>query len=417
MKTLRKLILPGLCLLVLPVAFADSETSNWPSFRGPTSDGKSAETGLLTSWPDAGPEQLWQVPLGGGFSGIAAVDGKLFTLYGKGGRELAAAIDAGTGKQLWKVDLDQERHDRFGNGPRSTPLVEDGVVYAVSALGTLAALQAEGGEIVWKHDLREQLGARVPEWGVSASPIIEGDLLLFDVGGKPGHSIVAFDKRTGEKRWATETDIPGYSTPVTFTVGGVRQTVFFTGTNVVAVDPAKGTPLWKQPWKTAYDINAAAPIFIAPDRLFVSSGYDTGAAMFQITAEGGKASATADRGASVSVMWKSRGMKNQFSSSIYHAGHIYGFDNKNFKCIDATTGEDRWRKGSLGHGSLLYADGHLVVLSEGGQLLLVEAIPGSYREKASFELTEGKHWTVPTLYGGKLYVRNERDLYCLKVKS
>ncbi len=388
---------------------AEPEPVDWPGFRGPNGDGRSAETGLLKEWPDSGPKQLWKVPIGGGFSGLTAVDGRLFTLYSQSGRELVASFDTATGKELWSHDLDEERRDRFGNGPRSTPLVHDGLVYAVSALGQLAALKASTGEVVWHHDLPRAFGARVPEWGVSAAPIVEGELLLFNVGGKPGHAVMAFDRKTGKVAWKAETDIPGYALPITLTVGGVRQTVFFTGSNVIAVDPATGTSLWKRPWKTAYDVNAATPIFIAPDKLFVSSGYDTGATLFKLSTKQGKVD--------VAEVWKTRGMKNQFSSSIYHDGYIYGFDNKNLKCIDAATGEDTWRKGGLGHGSLLYADGHLVILSESGQLVLAEAHPKAYREKASFQVADAKHWTVPTLYDGKLYVRNEQDLVCLDLKS
>ena len=394
--------------LLLWSAVAFCEPVAWPGFRGPQGDGRSAETGLLATWPAGGPEKLWQVAIGGGFSGVAAVDGRLFTLYGRSGRELVVGLDAATGKGLWHVDLDQERRDRFGDGPRSTPLVDGGLVYAVSALGQLKAVTADSGETVWGCDLRRELGARVPEWGVSASPIVEGDLLLFNVGGKPGHAVVAFDKLTGKVAWSAETDLPGYALPVAFTAGGKRQAVFFTGSNVLALDPATGETLWKEPWKTAYDINAATPIFITPDKLFVSSGYDTGAALFRIAAAGDRLSA--------SEVWRTRGMKNQFSSSVYHDGYIYGFDNKSFKCIDAATGLDRWRKGSLGHGSLIYADGRLFVLSEGGELLLVEATPAAYKEKASFRVADAKHWTAPTLYDGKLYVRNERDLFCFKVK-
>ena len=388
---------------------AEPGATDWPNFRGPNRDGISPETGLLKSWPEGGPKRLWEVPLGGGFSGLTAVDGKLFTVYSQGGREWAVSLDAKTGKELWRHDLDKERRDRFGNGPRSTPVVEGGLVYTVSALGQLRALKAATGEKIWGHDLRNAFGARIPEWGVSASPVIEGDLLLFDVGGKPGHSVMAFNKKTGEVVWSTETDIPGYALPISLTAGGIRQTVFFTGSNVLSIDPASGETLWKKPWKTAYDVNAAAPIFIAPNKLFISSGYDTGATLFRLETTDGKASAT--------EVWKTRGMKNQFSSSIYHNGYIYGFDNKNFKCIDVATGEDKWRKGGLGHGSLFFADGHLVVLSEGGELLLVEAKPTAYTEKARAQVADAKHWTVPTLYDGKLYVRNERDLFCLDFKA
>ncbi len=309
---------------------------------------------------------------------------------------------------MCSADVDRERKDRFGDGPRSTPPIDGGLLFAVSALGKLHALDAASGERIWGHDLVREFGARVPEFGVSASPIVEGDLLLFNVGGKRGHAIMAFDKGSGDVVWSAESDLPGYASPVSFTAGGVRQAVFFTGSSIIAVDPSSGATLWKHPWKTAYDINAASPIFVAPDRLFVSSGHDTGAAMFNLTADGGAPKA--------SIAWKTREMRNHFSSSVYVEGSIYGFDNKNFKCIDAKTGKDRWRKGNLGHGSLFYADSHLVVLSEDGQLLLVEANPKAYTEKASHQVAKAKHWTVPTLHRGRLYLRNERDLFCLDLK-
>ncbi len=421
--TVTTLRIAALCLVMVCVqawpSAAETVVTDWPSFRGPGRDGRSFETGLLETWPDAGPTALWQAALGGGFSGITAADGRVFTLYSRGGRELAAGFDAETGKALWTTDIDRERKDRFGDGPRSTPPVDSGVIYAVSALGRLHALDAASGERVWSRDLHRDFGARVPQFGVSASPIVEGDLLLFNVAGKRDHAIMAFDKTSGEVAWSAESDLPGYASPVSFTAGGARHAVFFTGTSLIAVDPATGTTLWKQPWKTAYDINAASPIFIAPDRLFVSSGHDTGAAMFRIVG----ASVTDESAASAKavtvarVVWRTRDMRNHFSSSVYHQGHLYGFDNKNLKCIDAETGEDRWRKGSLGHGSLFYADGHLVVLSESGRLLLVEATPKAYTEKASHQVASAKHWTVPTLYQGRLYVRNERDLFCLDLKS
>ncbi len=393
--------------LLAALLAAPAAADGWPSFRGPNFDGHSSEIGLLTTWPDAGPTVLWQIPLGGGFSGITATGGRVFTLYSRGGRELAAGFDAETGDVLWTTDIDRERKDRFGDGPRSTPPVDDGTLFAVSALGKLQALDATSGGLLWSKDLPAEFGARVPEFGVSASPIVEGNLLLVNAGGKGGRALIAFDKTSGDVVWSAESDLPGYASPVAFTAGGVRQAVFFTGSNVVAVGTASGEVLWKHPWKTAYNINAAAPIFIAPDKLFVSSGHDTGAAMFRMDA-GGK---------SATILWKTREMRNHFSSSVYYQGHIYGFDNKNFKCIDAKTGENRWRKGSLGHGSLFFADGHLVVLSEDGQLLLVEASPKGYREKASYQVAQAKHWTVPTLYQGRLYVRNEHDLFCLRLKS
>jgi outer membrane protein assembly factor BamB len=220
---------------------------------------------------------------------------------------------------------------------------------------------------------------------------------------------VAFDKRSGKTVWRSQTDKAGYSTPIAVTISGQRQVVFFTGTTVAALSPQDGSLLWKQPWKTSYDVNAAAPLFIPPDRIFISSGYDVGAAVYRVKA--GK------EGFGVEQVWRNREMKNKFSSSVLHDGYIYGFDEKIFKCIVAATGETRWQARSFGHGSLIYADGHFLVLSDKGSLALVQATAEEFREKARAQIFEGKTWTVPTLSDGKLYLRDQKELVALDVSG
>lgn len=387
----------GLCLLAGAALAAD-----WPQFRGPNRDGVSRETGLLKSWPAGGPKVLWKAPAGEGFSHVVVAGGRVFTLYGQGSQEVAVALDAASGKQVWKTAIDRKYTSDMGNGPRSTPTVDAGTVYALSANGKLVALAAANGKKIWEHDLQDEFDARIPGWGASTSPLVEGNLLLVDVGGSGGKSLVAFDKKTGKTIWASQSDKAGYSAPIAITVGGVRQVIFFTGTSVVSVAPATGKAFWRVPWRTDWDVNAAAPIFVAPDKLFISSGYGVGAALFRLKPSGAP-----------EEIWKSRGMKNQFSSSVLHNGTIYGFDDTTFKAIDAATGKDLWRQRGLGHGSLILADGHLAVLSERGKLVLVEATPAAYKEKGSVEILSGKCWTAPTLANGKLYVRNEEQLVSL----
>lgn len=390
-----------------PAAPESIQPGDWPQFRGPNGDGRAEFAALQLPWPDGGPAELWSVPLGGGYSGIAAVGTKLYTLISAGSDELLVAFDARDGRQLWQLRTDAKRRDSFGDGPRSTPTVDQNRVYAVSALGHLWCADRHSGEVHWDRDLRKEFGAVVPTWGVSASPIVFQDLLLFNVGGRAGHSLMAFDKKTGEVRWNASTGLPGYSLPLTATLGGVEQSVFFTGTELISVEPKTGNSLWHLSWKTAYDVNAAAPVFVPPDRLFISSGYDTGAALLQIKNQAGELRAE--------EIWRTREMKNQFSSSIYHDGHLYGFDNEHFKCIGVDDGQTRWRKTGLGHGSLLYADGHLAVLSDSGRLAIVEAAPDRYREKASAQISRGKHWTAPTFHRGRLLVRNQKKLMAFEL--
>ena len=394
---------------LLICAAAAVSGGDWPQFRGPNRDGVSAETGLLTSWPEQGPPLLWRVELGEGYSGMAISDGRIYTMFGKGQSEFVVCLDAATGKRLWILRVDEKWVDRFGNGPRSTPTVDGGRVFALSARGALVALDTEDGSEIWRRELESEFGAKPPTWGVSTAPLVEGKLLLVNVGGEQGSSIVAFDKSNGKEVWRSGGDPAGYSAPIAVTAGGVRQIIFFTGSSVAAVSPTEGKILWKRRWKTDWGVNAAAPVFIPPDRIFVSSGYDVGGAVFRVAADAA--------GIKVEEVWRNREMKNKFSSSVLRNGHLYGFDEKTLKCVDASNGETKWRKRGFEHGSLIYADGHLIVLGERGQLALIEAVPDEYREKAVVQILDGKTWTGPALAGGTLYLRNEKELISLKVSG
>ena len=396
-------------IFALTLAAGAAFAADWPQFRGPNRDGISRDTGLLKAWPSGGPRVLWKVPLGEGYSGLTVAGGRLYTQVGKGKDDLVLALDAKTGKELWRFRADAKFDNDMGGGSRSTPTFDGGLLYALTAMGKLWALDAKTGKKVWGHDLRQEFGAKPPQWGVSTSPLVEGNLLLVDVGGVDGKSAMAFDKKTGKVVWASQSDSAGYSAPIAITVGGVRQVIFFTGTAVASLSPANGKLFWRVPWRTDWDVNAATPIFVAPDKLFISSGYDTGAALFRITTAGGKPKAE--------QVWKSRDMKNQFSSSVLSNGVLYGFDNTTLKALDAATGDERWKERGFGHGSLILAEGHLYVLSDRGKLSLVQAAPGGFTEKSSFQALSGKCWTAPTVANGILYVRNEEELKAFDVAA
>jgi outer membrane protein assembly factor BamB len=406
--TLHRSIALSVVLAVTLSAALAVEGGDWSQYRGPHRNGVSSETGLLRSWPASGPEIAWRVALGEGYSGIAVQGERVYTLYGREGDEWAAAFEAASGKEVWRTRLDANRPDGYGGGPRSTPTVEGDLVFALGASGKLAALSAAGGEVRWRKDLVAELGARVPRWGVASSPIVEGDLLLVEVGGKGTSGIVAFDKKTGKPAWSTPADRPGYSSPLVATLAGARQAVFFTGAGLMGLAPSTGTVLWSYPWETSYDVNAAMPVLAEPDRLFISSGYDTGAALLRVKGEGGR---------EIEEIWKSRVMKNHFNSSVLHAGHLYGFDDGTLKCIRLDTQEEKWAQRGFAKGSLLVADGHLFILGEKGLLALAEATPEAYKEKARHQLLDAKTWTMPSLSRGRLYVRSEAELLALKVSG
>lgn len=397
-----------LIILAMPVKL---QAADWPQFRGPQRNGISTETGLLDSWPKDGPQVAWRAALGQGYSGISASEGKLFTLFATDQNELAVAIDAATGKVLWRTQIDTAYKNDFGDGPRSTPTVDGDTVYVLGAKGKLLALSTDDGQQLWAQDLIRDHGARIPTWGVSTTPHVDGDLLLVDIGS-PKAAILALNKKTGEPMWTSSrdtADLAGYAAPLSFSAQGIRHLLFFTGTQLLALAPEDGSLLWKIPWATSYDINAASPIFIAPDKVFASSGYGTGAAVFQMEVQNGS---VAPR-----EVWRSRVMKNQFSSSVYVDGSIYGFDDSTLKCIDSSSGAEQWKVRGFGHGSLTYADGHLYVLGDRGRLALIVATPEGYQQQGDFQVFESKAWTVPTVANGKLFLRNEEELLALAVKK
>jgi outer membrane protein assembly factor BamB len=398
-----------LTLLAVGLLFTGSRAADWPQFRGANRDGVSRETGLLARWPKGGPEVLWSVPLGSGFSGLSVVGGRIYTMYGSGQDEFVAGFDASNGKQIWRVRVDSLWKSRWGDGPRSTPTVDGETLFALSAKGKLYALSAADGAERWSRDLEKDYRATPPQWGVSTSPLVEKDLLVLDVGGESGASVVALSKKTGEEVWRSQDDKPGYSTPIAITAGGSRQIVLLTGRNLISVAAEDGSLLWRVPWQTSYDVNAATPVFIPPDRVFVSTGYDVGAAVYRI--ESGQ------DGAGVTEIWKNREMKNKFSSSVLYDGHLYGFNESTLKCIDAATGETKWQQRGFGFGSLIYADGRLIVLGDDGLLALVEASSKAYQERGRAQVFQGKTWTLPTLVDGKLYLRDLNELIALDVSG
>ncbi len=407
-----------LCVLSLAGAMtlfakppAGGKSGDWPQWRGPKRDGISVETGLVKGWGADGPKYLWRVPSGEGYSGISVSDGRLYTAYGQAASsdEYAVCLDAGSGQELWRWRMDSKFTNQFGHGSRTTPLVHAGKVYVLSAGGKIAALDANKGTPIWQHDLVKKFGGRVPTWGVSTSPLVYHDVLLVDVGGKSDFGFMAFNKNNGQVVWKTATDQPGYSAPILITVNGVEQVLCFTGTSIISVNPKTGEKYWAEPWKTNYDVNVATPVFVAPDKVFISSGYGVGGALFQVKASGNSSS--------VQQLWKSKVMRNHFSTSILYDNHLVGFDEKTLRCVDLATQESKWAIRGLGKGSLTLADGQFIVLGEKGKLVLIEANTSEYVERASVQVLKGRCWTVPTLSNGVLYLRNQKEIVAIDFKT
>jgi outer membrane protein assembly factor BamB len=400
-----------------------ASASDWPQWRGLRRDGVSLETGLLTTWPTDGPRVVWRKPLGRGFSSIAVAAGRLITMCEQavddkqdGNKpssyhEAVVCWDAETGQEHWSFRYPNHFHERFGSGPRSTPAVDGDCVYAVGPTGIFHCLKAATGEKVWRHDLMQEFQGRPMQYGVSFSPLVEGDLVYTMPGGPSGNAVAAFDKRSGALAWKALDDPIGYSSPIAITAAGVRQILVFTNAALVSLSPADGKVLWRFPWVTADGFNIATPLGFG-NYVFISSAYGKGCALVEITAQ-------ADGGLDAGLVYEHNRMRNHFASSVRHGDYIYGFDQTDLVCMKIRSGKIMWReKGarSFGKATLIIADGHLIIMGEDGRLVLAEATPEGYREKASFQITQFKCWTVPAISAGKLYFRNEAEAACLDLR-
>lgn len=389
---------------------------DWPRWRGPRQDGISLETGLLKEWPENGPRQLWSVPLSGGFSSMAVADGRLFTQTKKENQEIVLCLDAATGKELWRYayDCDYKAHPSFTGGgrpasrtgPRATPAVSGDRVYTLGATGILLCLDTKSGKKLWEQDLLKLAERPCPNHGYCGSPLIVGDKLFVQLGGRNGKAVTCFDRYVGNLLWGALDDPIGQATPVHVEAEDAGQVIFFTGAGAVGVTALKGKLLWRYPWKTRYDLNIATPI-VADGKVFISSNYGVGAAVLRLT-----------DAAPPETVWKAPSMQNHISCSVLYGGYLYGTSDSRLRCVDFQTGKILWDQPGFGKSSLVVADGHLIVLGEYGQLALAKTTPSAYTEVSRCQLFDKRTltWTVPVLSGGRLLVRSENQLVALDLR-
>jgi outer membrane protein assembly factor BamB len=389
----------------------------WTDFRGPARDGIYREMSVITAWPAAGLKPIWKQPVGGGYASFTVAHGRAFTIEQRGPEEVVAAYDVRSGRELWTTKWRADFRELMGgDGPRATPVWSQGFVYALGAEGELRSLDETTGQPVWRTNILEDSGADNVQWGMAASPLIVDDMVIVMPGGSNGRSIAAYDRRTGKRLWSAQDDKTAYVSPMAVTLADTRQLLVVTGARMMGLSLDRGTLLWEYPWRTMNDINAAQPLVVSENRVFISSGYGMGAAVIEIVrgaarAEGRDRARVESRDEfTVREIWRNTRMKNRFASSVLHEGHIYGLDESILACIDASTGELKWKEGRYGYGQLVLADGHLIVLTEDGDLALVRAAPAAYQEVVRFSALSGKTWNVPAIADGILLVRNLQEM-------
>jgi outer membrane protein assembly factor BamB len=353
---------------------------------------------------------LWKAALGTGLSSVTVSDGRAYSMGNKDDVDYVYCLDVASGKEVWRhqfpLKLDA---NMFEGGPRSTPTLDGAHVYTVSHEGDLWCLDAGTGKKIWYHHYQADLGGRRPQWGYAGSPLIAGNLLVCDVGGS-GSSTVAFDRLTGAVSWKSGSDQAGYSSPVLATLDGKSTIVVLKADTLVGYDPKDGKELWRTPWKTQYDVNAATPLIIDSDKILLTSGYNAGCVLFEV------------RGGKIRELWRNKNLRSHVNSPVAVGGYVYGSDGNvgggNLVCLDLASGERKWDEKSVKGGSLITADGKLIVLSEKGELVVCDASPTGFHAISRAQVLDKRCWVQPTLDAGKLFVKNNfGDLECLSMSG
>jgi outer membrane protein assembly factor BamB len=379
-----------------PVGPGMTWTAHWRDFRGERRDGQYRGEPIRTDWAALSP--VWQQPVGRGHSSFVAGDGRAFTIEQRGANEVAAAYDVLTGRELWTHTWPAAFHESGGgSGPRATPTLHEGTLFALGATGELRALDAATGTLRWRANILEDADADNLERGMTGSPLVAGKTIVTVPGGKNGRSVVAYDRSTGRVAWSALDDHASYASPMRVTLAGVDQIVVFLATRLVGLSADQGALLWESPWPLQSSV-AAQPLPVGDNRIFASTGDDAGGAMIEITRDGDRLTAR--------EVWRTNRMKNNFSSSVHHEGFIYGLDQGILACIDAATGEFKWKAGRYGHGQMLLASGHLVITTEEGEVAVARATPAGHEELARVPALDGRTYNHPALVDGFLLVRN-----------
>ena len=390
-------------VLVIACSVTAASAADWPCWRGPDRNGISLEKGWSPAALARSAKKAWTADIGAGYSSVAVARERVFTFGNKANNDLVQSLEEETGKQVWQYPRPR-RASRYP-GPRSTPAVDGSSVYVLDRDGLLICLDAGTGEPRWTVKLGTAFAAKPLHWGFACSPLVTDNALIVNINNHGA----ALDKKTGKKLWTSPSGKSGYASPVPFVHGGKPRFAVFSPSALCGVDPEAGRLLWSYPWSTKHDANAADPI-VTGNRAFVSTSYGRGCALLDIS------------GTKPKVLWENKKLQAHTGTPVLLDGHIYGFSGDirhgtPLLCLDINTGHAKWTRRMDGTGSLIAADGKLIVLTAKGDLVIVPASPNGYQELARAKvISEGKCWSAPVLANGRIYCRsNQGKLVCVDV--
>jgi outer membrane protein assembly factor BamB len=381
---------------------------DWIGFRGPARDSVYTGEPIAEDWNDHPPQLIWKRPIGPGWGSVAVVGNYLFTQEQRDKYEVVIALNVQTGEPVWEFS-EENRFEEYiaGPGPRATPLFHDGKIYVVGANGSVNCLDALTGERLWHAEMTDK-DVNTPEWGYASSPIAIGDTIVTLPGKPDDHAVVAFNATTGEEVWAAGKGEHSYTSPHFATLCGVPQVLAFTSAGLIALEPSTGNILWQYDWDLKSVARCVQP-YVKGDTVTISTFMGNDMRKLKITRDGDQWKHE--------VLWHSTDLKPYFNDMVVLDGYAYGFDNKIFSCIDLKDGVRKWKGGRYGNGQvlLLAQQKKLLVQSENGDVVLLEANPDKLEEVGRFKALDGKTWNHPVVAHGRLFVRNGKEIACFDV--
>ena len=378
----------------------------WPGFRGEGRDGRQTGPVIATTWDRSPPEQLWKIAVGPGWGSFAVAGNFLFTQEQRGPMECVVCYDANTGREIWVQQTEARFDDPMGGpGPRTTPTLKDGKLFATGATGNLVRLDPATGAVIWKLDLQKVAGRKPPMWGFTASPLVAGSVVIVHAGGEGDKGILAFDIENGDPAWSAPSGDHSYSSPQLNRIAGEESVLMLSNSGVDLIDPRSGKMRLRYEWLIG-DYRALQPKVVGEDVVLLPTGSNKGTRAIRIKNVDGKYSAE--------ELWTSRNMKPDFSDFIVIEGHAYGFDGGIFASINLETGDRNWEGGRYGKGQVLLLENSrlLLVAAENGAAVLLKADPDEEVALHSFKALEGKTWNHPVVVGDRLYIRNAQEAAC-----
>ncbi len=390
-----------------PTASIAAETgADWPGFRGPQRDSIIRGIRIKTDWAAAPPVELWRRPIGPGWSSFAVYGDLLYTQEQRGDDEVVACYHVTTGAPVWRhSDKVRFWESNGGAGPRATPTLSKGRVYTFGATGILNALEAGNGKVVWSRNVASDTDTKTPGWGFTSSPLVVEDLVIVAAAG----TLAGYDTGTGQRRWVGPKHGGSYSSPHQMTIDGVRQILLLNEAGATSLAPADGTVLWEHAWPGGAIVQ---PALTADGDVLINTIATTGGVGTRRLAVSHKAG-----GWSVEERWMSNGLKPYFNDFVLHKGHAFGFDGNILACINLADGKRKWKGGRYGNGQLVLLPEQdlMLVLSEEGELALVEATTDQFKELARFPALNAKTWNHPVLVGDVLLARNGEEMAAFRL--